>query len=157
MTPTEPEMHDSRTGGCLCGAVRYRITGPLRPVVACHCHQCRRTSGHYAAATRVAAEHFTLDRDDGLRWYESSPGIHRGFCGVCGSSLLWQPHRGSVGIMAGTLDGPTGLRIAGHIHTATAGDYYTIDPALPQSPGDSDADALEPGASTSTDPLKEDP
>ena len=40
-----------QTGGCLCGAVRYRVAGPLRDVVACHCGQCRRSSGHHAAAT----------------------------------------------------------------------------------------------------------
>ena len=38
-------------GGCLCGAVRYEIRGPLRGVIACHCSQCRRTSGHYVAMT----------------------------------------------------------------------------------------------------------
>jgi hypothetical protein len=36
-------------GGCLCGAVRYTVDAPLRDVIACHCSQCRRTSGHYAA------------------------------------------------------------------------------------------------------------
>ena len=38
-------------GRCLCGAVNYRVDGPLRPVVACHCGQCQRTSGHFVAAT----------------------------------------------------------------------------------------------------------
>lgn len=123
-------------GGCLCGRVRYRINSPLRPVIACHCEQCRRTSGHFVAATRVSRSGFRIERDDGLRWYESSPGIHRGFCALCGSSLFWQPHDpDSIGIMAGSIDGPIGVRIVRHIHTATAGDYYTIDPDLPQSPG----------------------
>ncbi|WP_442475962.1 GFA family protein [Roseovarius litorisediminis] len=39
-------------GSCQCGAVRYEVAGPLRQVVGCHCSQCRKTSGHYVAATQ---------------------------------------------------------------------------------------------------------
>jgi hypothetical protein len=47
------DQHQIRaTGGCLCGAVRYEVRGPLRPVVYCHCTQCRRTSGHFSASRR---------------------------------------------------------------------------------------------------------
>ena len=49
-------MFEVQRGGCLCGAVRYEAQGPLRPVVACHCDMCRRTSGHFAAATAVRRE-----------------------------------------------------------------------------------------------------
>ena len=122
------------TGGCLCGGVRYRLNGPVRPVVACHCVQCRRSSGHYAAATRTRLSDFVLEAGDSLRWYESSPGIHRGFCGTCGSSLFWQRSADdAISVQAGTLDGPTDLELIQHIYTAYAGDYYRIDPAQPQS------------------------
>ncbi len=50
----------SATGGCLCGAVRYELQGRLRAVVACHCGQCRRTSGHYVAATAVRHDRLRL-------------------------------------------------------------------------------------------------
>ena len=48
---------DAKTGSCLCGEVAYEVTGPLRPVVNCHCLQCRKTTGHFMAATfnRTAA------------------------------------------------------------------------------------------------------
>lgn len=95
-------------------------------------------------ATRVPHAGFRLEREESLRWYESSPGVYRGFCAVCGSSLLWQPQDpDSIGIMAGSIDGPTGAEIVRHIHTATAGDYYTIDPDLPQSPGGIPSDPQE--------------
>ena len=120
-------------GGCLCGAVRYEVRGPLRPVVACHCDMCRRTSGHFAAATAARREALTLHEDRGLRWFDSSPAARRGFCQYCGSNLFWAPTDGSrFSIMAGTLDKPTGLAIAVHIFVDDAGDYYRIADGVPQ-------------------------
>lgn len=128
-------MNSFATGRCLCGGVRYRVRRPLRPVVACHCQMCRRMSGHYFAATQAYADNLTFESDQSLRWYESSPGVHRGFCAVCGSSLFFD-RQGTdrITITAGTLDAPTGLRLAHHIFTAHAGDYYEIQDGLPQSP-----------------------
>lgn len=124
------------TGGCLCGAVRYEVRGPLRPVVNCHCAQCRRTSGHFVAATAARQKDLTLVESGGLRWYESSPTARRGFCRTCGASLFWEPVSGeNISIMAGTLDGPTGLETVAHIFVDDAGDYYTIEDDLPRHPG----------------------
>lgn len=125
------------SGGCLCGAVRYRVRGPLRPVVNCHCTQCRRTSGHYVAATACRPKDLTLTASEELRWYRSSETARRGFCGRCGSNLFWEPadkERDEVMILAGTLDKPTGLETAAHIFTADAGDYYTLTDKLPKLP-----------------------
>jgi hypothetical protein len=55
------------TDGCLCGAVRYKVHGPLRDVVACHCSQCRRTSGHFAAFTATRPVDLLLVESEGLR------------------------------------------------------------------------------------------
>lgn len=134
MTEDATELHE---GGCLCGGVRYRVAGPLRPVVACHCGQCRRTSGHHVAATACVGGDLELTTAGTLTWYRSSPAARRGFCGTCGGNLFWAPDHGRhVSIMAGTLDAPTGVRLAGHIHTATRADYVTLDPALPAFPAD---------------------
>ncbi|MEL6520576.1 MAG: GFA family protein [Pseudomonadota bacterium] len=123
-------------GGCLCGAIRYRVTGPLRPVVACHCQQCRKTSGHHVAATSARKEDVHIVGD--VRWFQSSPEARRGFCGTCGSNLFWDGPGVNLSIFAGTLDGPTDLEIAGHIFCADKGDYYSLDDGLPQFPGDDD-------------------
>ena len=121
------------SGGCLCGAVRYEVSGPLRAVVACHCSQCRRTSGHFGAFTATRPEDLVLIESDGLRWYRSSETARRGFCGVCGSNLFWEPVSGGlVSICAGTLDLPTGLASAAHVFVEDSGDYYTIGDGLPQ-------------------------
>jgi hypothetical protein len=121
------------TGGCLCGAVRYEVRGPLRDVVVCHCSQCRRTSGHFGAFTATRAEDLVLTEAEGLRWYRSSERARRGFCGVCGSNLFWEPvWGGRVSICAGTLDVPTGLASAAHVFVEDAGDYYAIGDGLPR-------------------------
>ncbi|MGI9236273.1 MAG: GFA family protein [Woeseiaceae bacterium] len=121
------------TGGCLCGAVRYAVHGSLRPVVFCHCEQCRKTSGHFVAASACASQDLELIENDKLRWYQSSPQAQRGFCCDCGGNLFWRPVSGAhVSIMAGTIDLPTGITAIAHIYVGSASDYHEIDDKLPQ-------------------------
>lgn len=109
----------ARTGGCLCGAVRYVVTGPLRDIVWCHCGQCRRQTGSGLAATATRRANFHLQASESLRWYSASPTARRGFCGRCGSILFWDgegaPH---LSIAAGSLDDGHGLRVVTHIYAA---------------------------------------
>jgi hypothetical protein len=116
----------SARGGCLCGGVRYEVTGPLRDVVVCHCSDCLRFHGHAAAYSACARDDLALAAADTLRWFESG-GRERGFCCECGSSLFWiASGRSTVSIAAGTLDQPTRLRTVAHIHTDGHADYYEI-------------------------------
>jgi hypothetical protein len=129
-------MSNTHSGGCLCGAVRYIVNGPLRDVVNCHCGQCRRTHGHFAAYSAAALDHFKLTNDGSLKWYQSSALARRGFCSVCGASLFWASQGDDyIAIAAGTLDQPTGLRTVAHIYVADAGDYYTIADGVETHPG----------------------
>jgi hypothetical protein len=118
------------TGRCLCGAVTYEVRGPLRDILVCHCVECRRWSGYVGAFSATRDEHLVIGDTRALRWIQSpASDLHarRGFCAECGSSLFWDsPQRDRVSIAAGTLDRPTGLRIAGHIYTHQAGDYDAI-------------------------------
>jgi hypothetical protein len=113
--------------------VTYAVKGPLRPVIACHCTQCRKTSGHHVAATSAPRDGIAIRGD--VTWYASSPEARRGFCGVCGSNLFWDGTGSALSIFAGTLDGPTGLATAGHIYCRDKGDYYEIVDGLPQAEG----------------------
>ena len=118
-----------KTGSCLCGSVRYRVEGPLRPVVACHCTQCRKTSGHYVAATQCANADLTIDAST-LVWFQSSDTARRGFCGRCGGNLFWQRHGSDhTSIFAGTLDGQTGLKMTAQLYPQDKGDYYDLPAA----------------------------
>ena len=133
---SDGDLHEKHSGGCLCGAVTYEVTGQLRSVIACHCGQCRRTSGHFVAATAAWRDDFHLTEDRGLAWYRSSERAERGFCKLCGSSLFWRAEGSpAISIMAGTLDNPTGLSSIMHICVEDAGDYYRIDDGLPQLTG----------------------
>lgn len=101
----------------------------MRPVIACHCVQCRKTSGHFVAAT--SAERGAVEISGEVAWYQSSKTARRGFCPACGSNLFWDGPGSHLSIMAGTLDAPTGLRLKGHIFCADKGDYYEIADDLP--------------------------
>ncbi len=122
-------------GQCLCGAVTYRVHGPLRPVVACHCGQCQRTSGHFVAATQAYRGDLSIEGKERIAWYESSPGIRRAFCAACGSQLFWdKSQQETISIFAGSLDKPTGLKLVEHIFVADKADYYEITDGLPTRP-----------------------
>ena len=124
------------TGGCLCGAVRYEVTGQLRDVLICHCEECRRWGGHVSASSAARKEELVLVQSRGLRWIDSPNSdarARRGFCGECGSSLFWDPPgRETISIAAGTLDDASGLRVVSHWFVSDAGAYYDVpDDGLP--------------------------
>jgi hypothetical protein len=122
------------TGGCLCGAVRYAVHGPLRDVVVCHCSRCRRTHGGAAPYAACAAGDLALIAAAALRWHGAGDRA-RGFCGACGASLFWRAEgRDTVSIAAGTLDQPTGLRTVAHIFTDAAADYEAGERDAPRHP-----------------------
>ena len=124
-------------GSCLCGAVKFEISGALRPALACHCTQCRRISGHYWAATAAKRDAVRVISDDDLSWYASSTQARRGFCRICGSTLFWDhSDRDSLSISCGALSEPAQFRIASHIFTADKGSYYDIGDGLPLHAGD---------------------
>jgi len=122
----------SISGSCLCGKVELTVTELNRDVVACHCTQCRKQSGHFFAATRVENSKLSVSGEENLQWFKASAEAERGFCKQCGSILFWR----SVGsdntsILAGCLDAPTGLTLTHHIYAADKGDYYELDDGKP--------------------------
>ena len=128
---------EGATGGCLCGAVRYRVMGDLRPVAYCHCSQCRIQTGLAVAATSVPREAFSMTGE--VRWYAASAEAERGFCPTCGTLLLWRAHdRDTVEIMAGSLDDQSALTADRHIFVADKPGWHTVRDGLPRYAADSD-------------------
>ncbi|MFZ5718124.1 MAG: GFA family protein [Pseudomonadota bacterium] len=83
-------MRDHWDGGCLCGAVRFRASGPPRWIGWCHCQSCRKHSGA-PVSVFVAYGQAEVEATRGeIARFRSSPGTTRGFCATCGSTLTCQ-------------------------------------------------------------------
>ncbi|RWJ96526.1 MAG: GFA family protein [Mesorhizobium sp.] len=117
-------------GRCLCGGVRYEIAGQLAEPIACHCSQCTRTSGNFAAMAACRSEDIRLIASSTLTWYRSSPNVERGFA-LRRQSFLEAPGKETF-VAAGTLDPPTGLRLSKHIFIGSKSDFYDLADGLPQ-------------------------
>jgi hypothetical protein len=135
----------SRDGGCLCGAVRYTVDGPLREILVCHCVECRRWAGRAWTATAARVADLDIVDPDAVLWIPSpgsDHGAERGSCRACGASLFWRiPGGERVSISAGTLDEPTGLRIAAHIWVDHSAEWDRPPRDLPAYPRGYPADA----------------
>jgi len=128
-------MEPFLVGGCLCGGVRYEISGPLGHASHCHCSMCRKhhgaAFGSYASARR--ADFRWTAGEDLVGRFASSPGIERGFCRGCGSTLFWDAtgNPESFGLALGTLDGDPGVRPSLHIFVGSKALWYEIADDLP--------------------------
>jgi hypothetical protein len=124
------------SGGCYCGAVRYRATGVKPQVSECHCSQCRKQAGHRYAVVEAKTSHTEIEGADKITWFRASPEGERGFCSVCGSTLFWKgSEEDFCGILAASVDEPNGLVLTSHIFVESKGGYYEITDGLPQFEG----------------------
>ena len=127
------------TGGCLCGGVRFEVTGPFLRASHCHCSRCRKHSGAAVGTQgRVLREHFQLLSGERLiRTYKPEGGASKAFCSVCGSSLFggdW-PEGDEVSIRLGSIDGDPGIRPQYHTFVDSKAPWDDITDDLPQFPG----------------------
>jgi hypothetical protein len=102
-------------GRCLCGAIRFTAEGPPKWTSYCHCQSCRRHTG--APVSAYAGFEAAKVRIEGeLSHFSSSPGVRRGFCGRCGSTLTYEGERwpGEVHLHVGAFDDPSSLAPTGH-------------------------------------------
>src|ERR1700760_3291234 len=77
-------------GGCLCGAVRFRLIGPPYEIDYCHCRSCRKHTGAPVSAFADCKRAVVEFTKGGPARYQSSPGVQRGFCAMCGSTLTYE-------------------------------------------------------------------
>lgn len=99
------------TGGCQCGAVRYRVDQALDNAHVCHCRMCQKASGNYfLPLARTAKAKFTVTRAE-IGWFHSSDIVRRGFCRNCGTPLLFDVvDRDTINVTLGSLDDPAAVR-----------------------------------------------
>jgi hypothetical protein len=104
------------TGQCLCGALRFIAEGPPKWTAYCHCASCRRQTGAPVSAYagfESAKVRFTQGTPT---FFVSSPGVKRGFCARCGSTISYEGERwpGEVHLHVGAFDDPSTLAPTGH-------------------------------------------
>jgi hypothetical protein len=124
-------------GGCLCGSVRYEVSGALRQLCYCHCHSCRRAAGAPMVPWgTVDSDGWRLTRGQ-LIQFRSSPPVLRGFCGACGTSLTYrhESHPAELDVALATLDDPAPFAPQLHLWVADKLPWLAITDGLPQYPG----------------------
>jgi hypothetical protein len=116
-------------GGCLCGAVRYRIDAAPSGAGICHCATCRRAAGAQSVAwATVPAAAFAWTAGEPAT-HTSSPGVVRRHCAVCGTSLTYQNEPSSLDVTLASLDDPEAVRPTNEIWLAHRLSWEPIDPA----------------------------
>jgi hypothetical protein len=101
-------MAEEFTGGCQCGAVRYRVTGPLKHASICNCRMCQKALGNFIAPFASFAGRVEWTRGEPTE-FRSSQQVRRGFCNNCGTPLTyrWGDHQPSLTI--GSFDDPDAI------------------------------------------------
>jgi len=124
----------TRTGHCLCGTVTYQIEGPETWACYCHCADCRRqTASPVTAFLGIPLARFTWT-GAAPKTYASSPGVHRSFCGACGTPMAFQAQRygGEIHLYATTLAHPEDFTPKFHVQYAERLHWLTLDDDLPR-------------------------
>ena len=123
----------SLKASCLCGGIQLGTCGYHRDVENCHCIQCMKTHGHYAAYTNVQEQNVKFFKKKTLKWFRSSKRAKRGFCRKCGASLFFKfIGSNNISIAAGMFNGPTKLKTKMNIFVKGKLDYYKLDNRLPK-------------------------
>jgi len=133
MTNTIKKNLSFKIAKCLCGGIKIKVKGKLRHVINCHCLQCMKTHGNYAAYTACPEENITFISKKTLKWYDSSKIAKRGFCSTCGASFFYKLLKSNyISIAAGMFRNPTKLKTHSNIFTKGKLDYYKLQYTLPK-------------------------
>ena len=124
------------TGGCLCGAVRYELSGAAQIELSCHCRDCQYVSGGAPAhAIVMRSEDVAITKGHATEyWNTSAKGrrVARLFCEHCGVPLFAknEKHPQYLAVKVGSLDDPSGFRPQANIWTKSAQPWHHLDIAI---------------------------
>lgn len=121
----------SKTGSCLCGAVKYTVKSDISEAAACHCGMCRKWSGGINLAVEGKPDDVSIEGAENITTYASSEWGERCFCSTCGSSLYFRitmpgPHFGTYYFGMGTIDDPSGVSVTHEIFTDMKPEGYAF-------------------------------
>jgi hypothetical protein len=131
---TETNHEGALAGGCLCGAIRFHVSAEPVVTAICHCSLCRRAAGAPLTAWAMfPLDAFTLERG-ALAIYASSPGVERGFCGRCGTTLSFAADflPGLIDLTIASFDEPERLPPQLHMWDSKRISWMQIDDDLPR-------------------------
>jgi hypothetical protein len=123
-------------GGCLCGAVRYRISAAPHHASFCHCRMCQRSGGAPVVA-------WLTGPSDAFAWINGEPAVYRSslkaerlFCGACGTQLVFREpaEPDHLDVTLASLDDPEAVRPMYHIWTSSRIGWFEIADDLPRYP-----------------------
>lgn len=122
-----------QTGQCLCGSMKYEMTGDPIMSVACHCTHCQKATGTaYSLNIGVPSDQFNMTGDT-LATYvdkgDSGKDLRRYFCSQCGSPLYTEPDSrpGIIIVKAGTLDDTTAFKPSANIYCESQMEWLKHD------------------------------
>lgn len=121
-------------GSCLCGKVKYKISGTVGDIVHCHCQTCRKAhAAAFSSVAQVKKADILFSGSHHLNSFESSSGKRRYFCSNCGSQMYSQRdgHKHLV-LRLGSLDTHPRLVELKHSWISQKAEWYVIDSHLPQ-------------------------
>ena len=122
------------SGGCLCGAVQYKVRDEFRYAMNCHCSQCRRVTGSaFKPFGGIERDKFAVAKGAKSLSINGTPDNHDAFCKNCGSLLYSVVRDGTyVHVTYGTLADNPSMRPTAHIHVGSKAPWFTIADDLPQ-------------------------
>lgn len=132
-------------GGCICGAIRYRLSAPPLGVYNCHCKDCQRSAGSaFTSSMIVKRETLTViagETDIYDKTAQSGRVVRQHSCGVCSTRLFNEPLSSTTiyVLRPGTLDDSSWAIPVGNIWTDSKAPWVEIDPAVPNFPGQPDS------------------
>jgi hypothetical protein len=133
-------MTSTYTGGCQCGAIRFRVRGTLKDSSICHCRMCQKAFGaYYAPLVSVRGAGLEWTRGERKR-FQSSNVVERGFCADCGTPLTYEAPDG-IAIAAGAFDDPSALPPVIQFGTERKIDFVDHLHELPARVTEDDAEA----------------
>ncbi len=127
-------------GGCYCGNIRYVINGLPDVSAHCHCRSCQMAlGGAFVTWAKVPIEKFSVTKGD-IKICEKSPGIKRGFCGDCGTTLTYAAEHEVEGqnwledawFSATTLDDPSIVSPSTHVFVSHQQSWISLADDLPR-------------------------
>lgn len=121
-----------KTGGCLCGAVRFTATDVPEKIGICHCKMCRRWTGGAFIAATVPTDKVRWTGEDAIRRIQSSHWAERAWCDHCGTHLWFAvtregPYHGELDLPIGLFDDPDGFTLVSEIYIDHKPDGFAFE------------------------------